>query len=248
MLKEFTNAQFGSVRTTIINEEPCFCLKDVCRMLDIRNVSECRGKLNEEGIKTKEVLSGSCLTKMLFITAENLSGCLFQSKIADAEIVCDWYYLVVLPQMTAYVDHHVDDYQEPDKIIKLLDDVDDLKVKNEVLATNQKLSEPKLRAINKLLGTPHCVDLEMVTLVIKYRNINPTELLKILRGHHVLDEENIPFQEYCDRRYFRIVEAKSTLGNHTLTCHRTFVYQSGVSFIEKILKSHDGGRHARDNT
>jgi len=248
MLKEFTNAQYGSVRTAIIDNEPCFCLKDVCKILDIRSVSECRGKLNEEGIKIKEVPSGSCLTKVIFVTAENLSGCLFQSKMADAEIVCDWLYLVVLPQLIAYVDHQVEEYQDPDKVMKLIDDVNDLKVKNEVMATNQKLNEPKLRAMNKLLGTPHCVDLEMITLVIKYRNINPTELLKILRGHHVLDEANIPFQEFCDRRYFRIVEAKSTVGNHTLTCHRTFVYQSGISFIGKILKNHDGGRHARNNT
>jgi anti-repressor protein len=247
MHKEFTNVQYGNIRTAIIDKEPYFCLKDVCKILDIRNVSECRGKLDEEGIKIKEILSGSCLTKMLFITAENLSGCLFQSKMADAEIVCDWLYLVVLPQLNSYVDHNVDEYLDPDRVIQLIDNVTDLKVKNEIMTTNQKLNEPKLRVLNKLLGTPHCVDLEMITLVIKYRNINPTELLKILRGHHVLDEANMPFQEYCDRRYFRIVEAKSTVGNHTLTCHRTFVYQSGVSFIEKILKNHEGGRHARNN-
>lgn len=248
MLKEFTNAQFWSVRTAIIQEVPCFCLKDICKILDIRNVSECRGKLNEEGFHSKEVMSGSCQTKMLFITAENLSGCLFQSKKADAEFICDWLYRIVLSQFNSYANRHVDEYLEPDKVVQLLDNVDDLKMRNEVLEMNQKLNEPKLRAMDKLFGSTHGVDLDAITLVIKYRNVNPTKRMKILRGHHVLDEKYRPYREYCDRKYFRIVEAKSIVGNNCLSLHRTFVYASGIMFIEKILRNYDGGRHARIST
>jgi len=247
MHKEFTNAQFGSVRTSIINETPCFCLKDICKLLEITNISDCRGRLNEEGIITKEILNGSCLTKMLFITADNLSGCMFQSKKADAEVICDWIYRVVLPKIIHYINCRIDEYQDPDKVVNLLDEFTELKIRNDILETNQKQSEPKLRFLDKLCGTSHCYDLEMIHMVIKYQNIKPTQLLKILRGNHILDDDNVPFQEYCDRKYFRIVEAKSIVGNHTVISQRTYVYQTGITFIEKILKNHEGGKHARNN-
>ena len=36
-LKIFNNNQFGHIRTTVINEEPYFMLKDVCEILEIKN-------------------------------------------------------------------------------------------------------------------------------------------------------------------------------------------------------------------
>jgi len=247
MIKEFTNAKYGRVRTTIIDDTPCFCLKDVCQILDIKSVSDCRGKLEESGIRIKPVQINNNVTKMLFITPKNISFCLFQSKKVEAEMICDWLYCSVLPRLTHYAERNVDAYGDPEKVVQLIDDFEDLKVRKEILETNQKMNEPKLRILDKLFGIEKCYDLETVHLILKYRGVKSMELLKILRAHHVLNEDNVPFQEYCDRRYFRIVESKTTVGNHTVTSQRTYVYQSGITFIEKILKSHEGDHHAGRN-
>ncbi len=103
MIRVFNDSKYGTIRTAVVKGEPSFCLKDVCQMLDIKSIPECRGKLNESGIRLIDVDEGGSRKKMLFITADNLSGCLFQSPKAEAEQICEWLYLTVLPRLKTYV-------------------------------------------------------------------------------------------------------------------------------------------------
>lgn len=44
-IRIFNNDEFGRVRTVIINNNPMFCLSDVCKILEIKNVSDCKSRL-----------------------------------------------------------------------------------------------------------------------------------------------------------------------------------------------------------
>ena len=57
-----------------------------------------------------------------------------------------------------------------------------------------------------------------------------------------MDDSNVPHQEYCDKKYFRVVEAKVVSGGSTVTSQRTYVYRSGITFIERILKEYQGAK------
>ncbi len=46
----FNNSSFGEIRTSWIKEEPYFCLVDLCRILDLYNVSRVRSRLDERGL------------------------------------------------------------------------------------------------------------------------------------------------------------------------------------------------------
>lgn len=47
----FNNPKFGEIRTTGTSEEPLFCLADICRVLEIKNVSDCnKSKLKQDGV------------------------------------------------------------------------------------------------------------------------------------------------------------------------------------------------------
>ena len=54
-LKIFNSSEFGEIRTVMKDGEPMFCLADVCRILEIKNVSDCRNRLNEAGVVGTEV-------------------------------------------------------------------------------------------------------------------------------------------------------------------------------------------------
>ena len=54
-LEIFKNEEFGEVRTTIINNKPYICLADICKILDIGNVSQLKTRLNQDGVITNEV-------------------------------------------------------------------------------------------------------------------------------------------------------------------------------------------------
>lgn len=55
MIKEFVNAQYGVIKTTLIEEKPYFCLKDLGNILDIKNVNEIRSKVPSSDIKIVNV-------------------------------------------------------------------------------------------------------------------------------------------------------------------------------------------------
>jgi len=50
-IKIFENERFGEVRVAGTSEESLFCLADVCRILEIKNVSDCKSRLKQKGVK-----------------------------------------------------------------------------------------------------------------------------------------------------------------------------------------------------
>lgn len=46
----FKNEQFGEVRVAGTSEHPLFCLADICRVLEIKNVADCKSRLDQRGI------------------------------------------------------------------------------------------------------------------------------------------------------------------------------------------------------
>lgn len=239
MIKEFVNAQYGVIKTTLVEEKPYFCLKDLGNILDIKNVNEIRSKIPSSDIKTINVDPTNKRKGQLFISAEHISKCVFSSKKPEAELINDWIYRSILPELLKYGEYAIDDFKDPDVVIKFLDEYQDLKIRNNVLETNRRLDQKKIDYINKLLGTTNCIDFELVHLVIRYKGIQLVELFRILRMRHVINEANHPYQEFCDRKLFRKIESHTTCGGQTIVCTRTYVYKSGIAFIERILKEHE---------
>ena len=52
----FENNEFGSIRTQIINDEPYFCLADVCHALDLEQPSRVKSRLKPVGVTTGMVI------------------------------------------------------------------------------------------------------------------------------------------------------------------------------------------------
>ncbi|WP_346961797.1 BRO family protein, partial [Clostridium sp.] len=46
----FNSKEFGDIRAFQNNGQPWFCLTDVCKILDIKNVSDCKTRLNKDGV------------------------------------------------------------------------------------------------------------------------------------------------------------------------------------------------------
>lgn len=45
-LQIFENEEFGAIRTVTIDNEPFFCMTDICKALEISNVSQAKTRLN----------------------------------------------------------------------------------------------------------------------------------------------------------------------------------------------------------
>jgi len=61
----------------------------------------------------------------------------------------------------------------------------------------------------------------------------------LLREKKVLDKNNIPYQQYVDSGYFRILEQKYTVPNGEMKINiKTMVFEKGIDFIRKRLRIH----------
>lgn len=98
-LQIFNSSEFGQIRTVTIDNEPMFCLSDVCKALDISNVGNVKQRLSEKGIHTADTLTNGGVQKMTFINEPNLYKTIFQSRKESAERFTDWVTSEVLPSI-----------------------------------------------------------------------------------------------------------------------------------------------------
>lgn len=95
----FRNPHFGEIRVSVNHQgEPMFCLVDVCKALEIKNTSDVKTRLKQDGVATAEVIDTLGRTQQAtFITEGNLYKCIFQSRVEKAEQFQDWVCEDVLP-------------------------------------------------------------------------------------------------------------------------------------------------------
>lgn len=98
-LQIFNNEEFGEIRTITKDNEPMFCLADVCRALEIVNVGNVRQRLSAKGIHTADTPTNGGMQKMTFISEANLYKAIFQSRKDSAERFTDWVTSEVLPSI-----------------------------------------------------------------------------------------------------------------------------------------------------
>lgn len=98
-LQIFNNSEFGEIRIITKDDEPMFCLADVCKALEISNVGNVKQRLSEKGIHTADTLTKGGMQKMIFISEANLYKTIFQSRKDSAERFTDWVTGEVLPSI-----------------------------------------------------------------------------------------------------------------------------------------------------
>ena len=78
-----------------------------------------------------------------------------------------------------------------------------------------------------------------VAKVLGIRRMGRNRLFSLLRNKKILDKNNIPYQQYVDMGYFRVLEQKYTVPNgETKINIKTMVFQKGVDFIGRKIRSH----------
>ena len=97
-LQIFNNEEFGEVRTVLVNNEPLFCLADVCKALGLEQVSRVKARLKEDGVTSNKVIDSLGREQTAtFINESNLYKTIFQSRKESAERFTEWVTGEVLP-------------------------------------------------------------------------------------------------------------------------------------------------------
>ncbi|WP_104401866.1 BRO-N domain-containing protein [Vibrio penaeicida] len=86
-----------SVRIQIVNNEPWFCLRDVCSILSIQNQSPERFQMDEKGVTKNVTLTSQGKQQLIFINEPNLYRVIFRSNKPEAKVFQNWVFEEVLP-------------------------------------------------------------------------------------------------------------------------------------------------------
>ena len=223
-LSVFKNEEFGEIRTVIIENEPWFCLSDVCKALGLTQPSKVKDRLNEKGVNTIPTLTSGGEQKLLYINESNLYKTIFQSRKESAERFTGWVTSEVLPCIRKngiYATDNVIDniLNNPDFGIELL-----TKLKEERAA---RIEAEKTNAI--LMHVNKTYTMTEIAKEIGLKSAN--ELNKILAEKKIQYKSNgtwVMYSDYSDLGYESIKQ--ETLDSGRVIYHRR-ITQLGRKFI-----------------
>ena len=223
-LSVFKNEEFGEIRTVIIENEPMFCLSDVCKALGLTQPSKVKERLNEKGVSSIPTLTAGGEQKLLYINESNLYKTIFQSRKESAERFTGWVTSEVLPCIRKngiYATDNVIDniLNNPDFGIELL-----TKLKEERAA---RIEAEKTNAI--LMHVNKTYTMTEIAKEIGLKSAN--ELNKILAEKKIQYKANgtwVMYSDYSDLGYESIKQ--EALDNGHVIYHRR-ITQLGRKFI-----------------
>lgn len=97
-----------------------------------------------------------------------------------------------------------------------------------------KLMEPKAEMYDRFLTAENT---QTMAVVAKSLGTGRDRLFKFLREQKVLMASNVPYQDYLNRGYFRVIEKVIRMGGDEVIKPQTLVTPKGVEYIAKLLKS-----------
>jgi len=118
----FTHEKFGRIRTVIIDGEIWFVAADVCRALDLSNVTKALYALKDNEKMTLTTSKGHSGKRggaqMLNVVNEpGLYRLIFLSRKPEAEEMKDWVFHEVLPQIRKYGFYSVENTEDEEDFI-----------------------------------------------------------------------------------------------------------------------------------
>ena len=121
-LQIFNNKEFGNLRAIEIDGEPWFCMVDICRSLDITNISQAKTRLKKAGVITNEVIDSIGRRQNAnFVNESNMYKLIFQSRKEEAEEFTDWVTSEVLPVIRKTGSYELPDMSKELQAIFVLD-------------------------------------------------------------------------------------------------------------------------------
>lgn len=256
-LQVFNSSEFGEIRTITKDDEPMFCLADVCKALEISNVGNVKQRLSEKGIHTADTPTKGGLQKMIFINEANLYKTIFQSRKESAERFTEWVTSEVLPSIRKNGGYIAGQETLSDEELM----AKALLVANNKIAERDKIIEQKQARIEQMkpkeifadaVATSHASILvgDLAKLICQNGyQIGAKRLFSWLRDNGYLIKRkgadwNMPTQKSLELGLFEIKESTHIDGNGCNVTTRTpkATGKAQIYFINKFLGSEKNER------
>ena len=257
-LQIFNSEEFGEIRTITKDDEPMFCLSDVCKALELEQVSRVKARLKTDGVTTSKVIDRLGREQVAtFINESNLYKTIFQSRKESAERFTEWVTSEVLPSIRKNGGYIAGQETLSDEELM----AKALLVANNKIAERDKIIEQKQARIEQMkpkeifadaVATSHTSILvgDLAKLICQNGyQIGAKRLFSWLRDNGYLIKRkgadwNMPTQKSLELGLFEIKESTHIGGNGCNVTTRTpkATGKAQIYFINKFLGSEKNER------
>lgn len=233
-LPQVFNYKNHQVRTFIINGEPWWVAKDVCDILELGDTHKVMERLDEDERNTIPVTDSlGRLQKTYIVNEAGLYNLILGSRKPEAKEFKRWITHEVIPQIRKTGAYAL----EPRQLLA----VAIIEAQKIIEEQDKKIKElqPKAEFFDAVAGSKDAIDMNRAAkLIYEETRLGRNKLFKLLRDKGILMKDNIPYQEYIDKGYFRTIEQKYTKPDGTTHIYiKTLVYQKGLEFIRKLVQA-----------
>ncbi len=243
----FENEEFGKVRTVCIDGEPWLVGKDVAEILGYSETAKAirtHVDAEDKGVSILDTPGGK--QPITVINESGFYSLVLSSKMPRAKIFKRWVTAEVLPTIRktgGYVDDpdKFADYYLPfaDEATKQM-----FKIQHEYirqLHSKIDIDKPKVDFADQVADTTNVVDMGEMAKLANDRciRIGRNRLFAWLRVMGILMMNNIPYQEYMDRGYFKLKESLYYTDGVYKTRQTTYVTGKGQRYIiDRLLRDY----------
>lgn len=246
-LQVFNNAEFGSVRSLMVNGEPYFVGKDVAEILGYKDTADALKRHVDDEDKLTRCFTDSGQSREMYVINESgLYGLILSSKLPAAKRFKRWVTSEVLPAIRKHGVFAMDDIvNNTDALIEALqafkaERLQRMALEEENAVQKQQLVEmkPKASYYDVVLNSP---DLVSITEIAKDYGWSAQKMNEYLHVHGIQFKQGgriwILYQKYAE---MGLTSTKThTYPDNNGTIHtkvHTYWTQKGRLFIYDLLK------------
>lgn len=241
-LQVFKNAEFGSVRTTIIDGEPFFVGRDVAEILGYSNSRDAISKhVDEEdkGVAKCDTLGG--MQELTLINESGLYSLILRSQLPKARQFKRWVTAEILPAIRRRGMYAIDEILEnPDLAIEALTQLKEERRKRKALeltaaVQKQQIAElsPKASYYDLILQNRNTVPVTQIAKDYGMSGRKFNELLHDLGVQYRFRKTWLLYQHYADLGY---TQSKTFAIDAEKSVMHTYWTQKGRLFLYDLLK------------
>lgn len=232
-LPQVFNYDNRDIRVVMENGEPWWVAKDVCEILEISNSRDAVSRLDEDerGVVLTDTPGGP--QEMIAVNEPGLYTLILGSRKPEAKAFKRWITHEVIPTIRRTGTYALVPKTLPEALRAYADEVE----RRQLAEAQIALMAPKAEFFDAVTDSKDAIAIGEAAKVLNM-GIGRNKLFQILRGKKILMRNNVPYQEFIDRGYFRVVEQKwTTTEGETRISIKTLVYQKGLDFIRRQLES-----------
>lgn len=232
-LQIFEDSEFGTLRTVIKNGEPWFLAADVCRALEIGNVPQAVGRLDEDekGICLIDTLGGK--QNLSVVSESGLYALVLGSRKPSAHTFKRWVTHDVIPSIRKHGLYATTETAEkilgdPDFLIQALTELKQEREKRTDAEKRIEAEKPKVLFADSVSASKASILVGEMAKLLKQNGVDIGEkrFFRWLRENGYLiarygTDYNMPTQKSMELKIFEIKETSITHSSGTITVSKT---------------------------